>query len=73
MNLLSFVAALLPVAAAVSSCADLDGKDISLRVPWYGRNVFLHPRRYVWHRMRIATDTMQVRAGAPSQYMHHTK
>ena len=62
MKLISCVVTLLPVTTAVSSCADLEGKDVYLRAPWYGQN-FTTKGGWMFERHRFAygTETMQVR------------
>ena len=77
MKLCGFSTALLPIAAAVSSCADVDGKDLYLRAPWYARNFEVYrPSKKTfgdWYteQMDVGTDTMQVGQPERERWIHN--
>ena len=72
MNWFGIVTVLVPLATAVSSCADLDGKDVFQRIPWYSGNCIWRINALNWQRFRVATNTFQVGAGALSHATNMT-
>ena len=53
---------LLPGVAAFESCAELEGKSVFLRAPWYSTDLALRGKQGERACMEFATDSMQVSA-----------
>ena len=60
MKLLRSVIAFLSAANAVSSCADLAGQTVYMRVPWYARSFSVSDDEGRIQGLAFGTDTMQV-------------
>ena len=68
LQMLSVVTVLFATAAAVSRCADLEGKNVYLRAPWYASQFDICGNYGVVEPVEFATDTMQV---SKCSWTHH--